>query len=295
MSMNNDPEVQRRRLRIALREFRQARQLTQKEVALELDWSTSKLIRIETGESSISVSDLRALLAHYEVSDADHIDRLVEMAKIAKRQTWATYRDIMSPALLQYLGYESSASRIRQFQPLLVPGLLQTEEYANAIIRTYSPPSLSSDDVERLVRARLERQELLSRDEAPMLYCIMDEAAVRRAVGRPGVMFRQLEWLKVLNERPNIHIQVIRFDAGEYRGLTRPFTILDFPNPADDDLVHLEGGRDETISAQEEVANYIDLFFQLEDLATPKARLNEVIDELIVHHAGPSRPKVTTG
>ncbi|ROO62380.1 helix-turn-helix protein [Micromonospora sp. Llam0] len=295
MSTNNDPEVQRRRLRITLRDFRQTRQLTQKDVARELDWSTSKLIRIETGESSISVSDLRALLAHYEINDVTQINELIETAKIAKRQTWASYRDVMSPALLQYLGYESSASRIRGFQPLLVPGLLQTEEYARAIIRSYASASFSDDDVERLVRARMERQELLSRDEPPALSFIMDEAAVRRAVGRPGVMVRQLEWLKVLNERPNIHVQVIRFDAGEYRGMIKPFTILDFPNPADDDLVHTEGGRDETVSAQDEVANYIDLFFQLEDLATPKARLNGVIDELIAHLGGPSRSKVTTG
>ncbi|WFE30356.1 helix-turn-helix transcriptional regulator [Solwaraspora sp. WMMD791] len=280
MIKSADPEVQRRRLRIQLRDFRQTRQLTQKDVAKELDWSTSKLIRIETGESSIAVSDLRALLAHYEVTDPDLVEQLVGMARTAKHQTWSSYRDVLSPALMLYLGYESSASRIRQFEPLLIPGLLQTEEYARAIIRAYSPPSRSDRDIERILQARMERQELLTRDDPPEISCLMDEAAVRRAVGKPGVMVRQLQKLKDLNAQPNISIQIVRFSAGEHPGMQGPFSILDFPDPADDDLVYLESATAQTLSG-EAAAVYIEKYFQIEDLATPKARLNEVMDELI--------------
>jgi transcriptional regulator with XRE-family HTH domain len=287
MIKNADPEVQRRRLRITLRDFRQSLKLTQKQVALALDWSPSKLLRIETGESSISVSDLTALLAHYGITDTERVRPLVQMAKIAKRQTWASYRDLMSPALLLYLGYESSASQIRQFQPLIIPGLLQTEEYARAVIRAYSPRSRSAEDIERLVQARMERQELLSREDPPELHFVLDEAAVRRVVGKGNLMVRQLEQLKRLSERPNINIQVIRFDAGEYPAiLSGAFTVLDFPDPADDDLVYVEAGRGEHISGQEEVATYIETFFELEDLATPKARLNDVMDEMILSLGG---------
>lgn len=291
-----DPEVQRRRLRILLRDFRQTRDHTQKDVARALDWSPSKLIRIETGESSISVSDLRALLAHYGIDDQQQINQLVGMARVAKRQTWASYRDVMSPTGLRYLGYEGSASRIRQFHPLLVPGLLQTEDYARAVIRIHSPQSRSADDIERLVQARMERQEILSREQPPRLYCIMDEAAMRRAIGGPKVMIAQLEQLKERNQEPNIYIQIIRFGQGEYRGMLRPFAILDFPDAADEDLVHLEGGRDETISEQQVTSTYAELFFDLEDLATPKAKLNEVVDEMIEHLGRAARPSpVMTG
>ncbi|MFY1687209.1 helix-turn-helix domain-containing protein [Plantactinospora sp. WMMB782] len=288
MIKNADPEVQRRRLRVALRDFRQSLKLTQKQVALALDWSPSKLLRIETGESSISVSDLTALLAHYGVTDPDRVQSLVDTAKVAKRQTWASYRDIMSPALLTYLGYESSASLIRQFQPLVIPGLLQTEEYARAIIRAHSPKARSEADIERLVQARMERQELLTREDPPELFCIMDEAVVRRAVGKGGVMARQLERLKQLGEHPNINIQIVRFGAGEHPGMLGAFTILDFPDAVDDDLVYLESGRGETISGQEGVTPYIEMFFELEDLATPKARFNDVMDEMISSVTGPA-------
>ncbi|MFY1636415.1 helix-turn-helix domain-containing protein [Solwaraspora sp. WMMB335] len=292
MIKHADPEVQRRRLRIMLRDFRQSRQLTQKDVARELDWSTSKLIRIETGESSIAVSDLRALLAHYEVTDPEHVDQLIEMARIAKHQTWSSYRDVLSPALLLYLGYESSASRIRQFEPLLIPGLLQTEEYARAIIRAYSPPSRSDRDIERILQARMERQELLSREDPPEIFCLMDEAAVRRVVGKSGVMVRQLEKLKRLNELPNLHIQIVRFEAGEHPGMQGPFAILDFPDPADDDLVYLESPSAQALSG-EDAAVYVEKFFQIEDLATPKARLNGVMDELIADMGRAQRPTPT--
>jgi len=284
MTITYDPEVQRRRLRIALRDIRQTLQKTQKQVAQAMDWSPSKLLRIETGETSISVSDLTALLGHYEVTDQRRTSELVEMAKVAKRQTWASYRDVFTPEFMVYLGYESSASRIRQFHPMLIPGLLQTEEYARAIAESLRPKKRSDPDVDRQIQARMERQELLSRDGPPEMFFILDEAVVRRAVGRGNTMVRQLNHLKELNRRSNVNIQIIRFSAGAHGGMRGPFVVLDFPDPADDDLLFLESARGDAVS--EDVAPYLELFFELEDLATPKARLDEVMDELIAELDG---------
>src|SRR5438477_3975398 len=133
-----DPTVQRRRLRAELRSARTEAGLTQRQAAEALDWSPSKLLRIENGSVSISTTDLKALLALYGIQDPVKIEELVRMAQSARRHTWSAYRDVFSHEFIVYLGYESSASIIRQVEPLLIPGLLQTEEYADVILRLAS-------------------------------------------------------------------------------------------------------------------------------------------------------------
>lgn len=130
-----DPTIPRRRLRSELRKAREAANMSQRDVAAAMDWSASKLIRIESGAVNISTNDLRALLHHYGI-EGDRIATLVELARAARGQTpWAIYRDVASPEYIAFLGYESSASVIRNFEPMLVPGLLQTEDYARTVIR----------------------------------------------------------------------------------------------------------------------------------------------------------------
>ncbi|MGH3977188.1 MAG: Scr1 family TA system antitoxin-like transcriptional regulator, partial [Pseudonocardiaceae bacterium] len=129
-----DPAIHRRRLRSELRNAREAAGMTQRDVAAAMDWSQSKLIRIESGAVNISTNDLRALLHHYNV-DSTRIDALVDVARAGREMTrWSIYKDVASPELIAFLGYESSASIIRTFEPFLVPGLLQTEEYARTVI-----------------------------------------------------------------------------------------------------------------------------------------------------------------
>lgn len=280
MAPRQDPAVQRRRLRVALRDLRQSLNRTQKEVADALDWSPSKLIRIENGSVTISRSDLIAILDHYGVNDQARVAELVAMAQTAKQQSWAQYRDVHPQSFLNYLEFESAAHLIRSYEPLLVPGLLQTEEYANATIRALAPEA-SDHVVQRRVEVRMERQELLRREEPPQIYFIMDEAVVRRRVGQGKVMIRQLEQLREAAQSPRTHLQILPFSAGLWAGMREAFVVLDFPDPADDDLLYIE--RENLVSRDkpEEVEQYNTLFFEMQDVSTPPGRAVEILDRLI--------------
>src|SRR5581483_8594616 len=164
--------------------------MTQEQAAGVMEWSLSKLIRIEGGGVSISVSDLRSLLTMYQITDESYVEELVTLARAARQRSWLTaFRDVTSSQYVTFVGYEAAASIIRQFEPTLIPGQLQTEEYARAVTLEYA-----ADRVDKLVEIRIRRQELL---EGPRrLFCfILDEAVIRRQVGaptNPGVMRRQL-------------------------------------------------------------------------------------------------------
>ena len=174
------PAVQRRRLRAELRRARLEADLTQDQVAAAMDWSLSKLIRIENGSVGISTNDLRAILQYYKITDSDRTAELLAMARSAReRSWWSEYRDIASKPVLQVIEYEAAAIISRNFQPQVVPGLLQTEEYARAVLGQLNSQS-SRERVDSLVHIRMRRQELLDRADPPLLFFIMDEPVVRR-------------------------------------------------------------------------------------------------------------------
>lgn len=280
-----DPAALKRRLRGELRRLRSAAGYTQKDVAEAMDWSPSKVIRIEAGSVAISTTDLRALLAHYGVTERDAIEELVDTAKGARKQTWGEFRDVVDQATAVFYGYEASASIIRAFQPQLIPGLLQTEEYTRALLR--DAYEKSAKDIERIVEARTQRQELLDREEPPKLFYILDEAALRRQVGGPAVMRRQLDRVEELGSRPRISVQVLPFSLGAHPGMLGPFQMLDFPGPEDDPVLFLEAqGSQLTRDDPEEVGKYLDLFQGLEKRATPRSALSEVLAS--------SKPSTTT-
>ena len=136
MADGGSPLVQRRRLRTELKKARQASGLTQDQVAGEMDWSLSKIIRIESASSGISANDLKALLQLYGVKDPGQVDSLLALARAAReRSWWSAYRDVAPQPLLQLIEYESAAHVIRQFETMFIPGILQTEDYARAVIR----------------------------------------------------------------------------------------------------------------------------------------------------------------
>jgi len=282
MAGGHDPMVQGRRLRSELRRARQAAGLTQKEVADALDWSASKLIRIERGAVGVSITDLRALLTEYGITDAARVDELVEMARVSKRPAWWTkYRHVFSPPFVSLLGYEASAAVIRHYHGGAVPALLQTEDYARAVIAAHTADAGRIDD---LVSARMERQELLDREEPPTMHYILDEAVIRRWVGGPKVMRDQLAWLKELASRPGIDIRIVPFSAGTHPGMRGPFLIYEFPPDEDEDyIVFLESNRGHTLLRNEtgEVSGYLDRFAELGEKATPADRLNDVLDDAI--------------
>lgn len=257
----------RRRLRVELRRLRAEAGLTQREVAEALDWSPSKIIRIESGQVGITVTDLRALLGHYGLQDDAQVVKLIELARGSKRQPFAEYRDVVSAETIKFFGYESSASRIRQVQPLVVPGLVQTEEYTRALSAAYRIPP---DQTDRIIEARRERQELLDRDPAPEVLTILDECVLRREVGGSAVMRNQIEHLVRLASRPNMSFQVIPFAAGAHEAQRGPFVHLEFPEASDPDVLYLEypRGPSNFIDDPEFTAQYQEYFLDLEDVAS---------------------------
>ncbi len=283
------PAVQRRRLRAELRRIRQEANETQEHVAVAMDWSLSKVIRIENGSVNISTNDLKMLLAHYGTVADDRVEELVAIAKAAReRSWWSMYRDIAPPRLLQLIEYEAAAMITRSFQPLLIPGLLQTEEYAREVIRELSEQP-SKDRLDALVSLRMKRQELLDRPGPPPWYFfILDESAVRHLVGGNVVMQGQIRHLIHLANRDNVTIEIVPFSAGIHRGMQSPFLVLEFPDAGDDDVLFLESTRGDWINRDdpEEILDYREIFEQLRQMSLGqdsaeflRGLLNEMGDE----------------
>lgn len=274
-----DPVVQRRRLRLELRQLRHSAGVSQRDAARAMEWSVSKLIRIENGEVSISSNDLRALVAFYGVADLEHVERLVELARSSRRGSWSEFRDVHSPAFLAYLGYEASAWNIRAFETRLVPGLLQTEEYTRAVLRGLG---VSDAQVERVVVSRQRRQEIHDRPSPPRMFFVLDEAVVRRQIGGPAVMRRQLERLLEWAREGHITLQVLPFGAGAHPGMLEPFILIEFQDPTDDLMMFAESV--DTLTSRdspEETGRYLATFFQIEETAlTPEASV-ELLEELV--------------
>lgn len=263
------PVVQRRRLRAELRRARLEAGLTQEQVASAMDWSLSKLIRIENGTVNISTNDLKVILAHYEITDEERTAEFLALSRGAReRSWWSAYRDVASPRLLQMIEYEAASIITRNFQPLLVPGLLQTEEYARNVYQRLNPQE-SASRLESLVEVRMRRQELLGRSDAPLLFFIIDQAVVHRIVGGKAVMRRQLSQMIELAGMPNLTIEVVPFEAGAHPGLLGSFLIYEFPDTADDDALWLEGPTGDLLSRDnpEEILNFREKFEQLRQIS----------------------------
>lgn len=257
----------RRRLTAELKRLRSRAKLTQRQVADSLDWSPSKVIRIEQGTVRIGVTDLQALLHLYEVTDGATVAELTVMARESKKLPFSEYRDILSAEAVRYFQYEANASIVRQVTPLLVPGLLQVEEYSRALLESYRAPL---ERIDRLVETRKERRELLERPEPPETFFILDEAVLRRTVGGPKVMARQIDHLVEMSRLPGISIQVLRFSIGAHSAMLGPFVHLEFPAENDPDIIFVENTLGDTLFRDDadETARYRERFWELEDLAT---------------------------
>jgi hypothetical protein len=152
---------------------------------------------------------------------------------------WHSFRDVLPNPYEVYIGLESGAASIRNFEPTVIPGLLQTEEYARKMFRN-GPRELDQDEIERRVQVRLERQRIVAREDRPRLWAVIDEAVIRRIVGDPAVMRDQLRHLVESAEQGKTTLQVVPFRAGAHAGTTGPFVILDFPEPTDPAVVYVE-------------------------------------------------------
>jgi transcriptional regulator with XRE-family HTH domain len=271
----HSPTAGRRRLRYALRRARDASGLTQEQVADAMDWSLSKVIRIETGGVGISTSDLRQLLLLYQVTDRDEVSDLVELARIGRQRPWWTrYKDAMPATYLSYIGLEDESRALRCFNPVGLPGLLQTSEYARALTeaswwsaaqagRAVITESSITDSVEvRMIRQR----EVLRRPSPPEITAILDEAVLWRQIGGSEVLRHQLLHLVALGSKPHITIQVLPFRTGVLH-IMSPFVIMEFPDPTDSDVAYVENDPDHTMVDGDEVGTYRAVFERLREFS----------------------------
>jgi transcriptional regulator with XRE-family HTH domain len=233
------PTVRRKRLGMELRRLREQAELTCEDVGRRLECSGTRISRMETGRISARPGDVRELLEVYGVTGAE-ADSLVQLAREARRKGWwHSYGRALPHWFEAYIGLESEAVRLRDFQPMVVPGLLQTEDYARAVLRA-APHAGSSAEVDRLVALRMQRQTILGQDSPPDLWVVLSEGALRVQVGGLAVMRAQLERLACIAERPNVTLQVLPFTAAAHVHPVSPFTMLEFPDPADPAVVYLE-------------------------------------------------------
>ncbi|MFJ2649021.1 helix-turn-helix transcriptional regulator [Streptomyces sp. NPDC087420] len=239
MAPNVNPTVRRRRLGQELRRLRELKGMTAEEVAERLLVSQSKISRLENGRRSISQRDVRDLCGVYEVEDTRIVDSLMQMAKDSRQQGWwHAFGDIPYSV---YIGLETDAASLRVYEPQVVPGLLQTRRYAEALINGALPES-AAGDVEKRVGVRIRRQDRVTTTEEPLrLWAVVDEAALRRVVGDRQLMREQLEYLVEQSQLPHVTVQVLPFDMGAHPGISGHYAILEFPDASDSSVVYIEG------------------------------------------------------
>jgi transcriptional regulator with XRE-family HTH domain len=294
MASGQGPVVQRAILTSELVRKRKEAKKVQEEVARALDWSPSKLIRIEGGTVGISTTDLQALLRYYGVGGDGEVHRLTELARGSReRGWWQAYQADLDPGFRSYLGYEMGASFIRQFEVSLIPGRLQTEDYAKVVLREYVG-DVGQERINTLTDIRLRRQEqLLERDPRPHQLYILDEAAIRRQVGATlpggkGIMPAQLRVVIEAAQRADTTIEIIPFEAGAHFGMKGPFTLLEFDVDLGE-VLYLENARggDLTITGRDAtVAEYREAFEGLRQWTYDAERslqlLQEAVDQMSV-------------
>lgn len=262
MSASINPTVRRRRLGAELRRLREQKGMTAEEVAGRLMVSQSKISRLENGRRSISQRDVRDLCEVYGVEDERMRESLMAMARESRqRGWWHAFGDIPYSV---YIGLEAEASAVRNYESLFVPGLLQTREYAQAVV-TGIQPDTDAEAVRRRVEVRMQRQQRLQGPERlDNFWAVVDQAALARVVGSRKVMAGQMQRLAELCEEPHVNLQVIPFDKGAHPGMTGAFSILEFPESADTAVVYLEGvTSDLYLEKEADVRRYTGLYDHL--------------------------------
>lgn len=228
-----------KRLGAALRDLRSASELTAEQVARNLGWSGSKVSRIETAKQLVSPNDVRQLLSLYGVGQ-DEIERYVAIARQAgQRDWWQKYDDVLPDWFEGYLGLEAEAAKISTYESDLVPGLLQTEQYAAAVLAAF-PLQTTPDEMERSVELRRARQARLTGDNPVTLEAVISETVLCRAIGGKPVMREQLGALTKAAEAPNVTLRLLPFEAAEHPGVNGAFSVLEFPDPDDGRTVCVE-------------------------------------------------------
>jgi hypothetical protein len=223
-----------------LRRLREARGVSREDAGWEIRSSESKISRLELGRVSFKERDVEDLLKLYGVEDGEERDRLLTLAREANTPGWwHRFGDVLPSWFQSYLGLEAACQLIRSYEVQFVPGLLQTADYARAVV-LLGHRRAPTDEIDRRVALRMERQKLLTRTDPPQVWAVVDEAALRRPMGSPEVMRQQLAALVEATKLPNVRLQVIPFHAGGHAAAGGAFTILRFPDQDLPDVVYIE-------------------------------------------------------
>jgi transcriptional regulator with XRE-family HTH domain len=230
------PTVRRRELGALLRALRNEKGLTVEQVAERLLCSPSKVSRMETGHGVATPRDIRDLCDLYDVTEDVERERMTRLALEGKRQGWWQSYDLDFDT---YVGLETEATELRYYQSTIIPGLLQTADYARAMLDV-TIPKLDSERLDQLLEVKLTRQHMLERESPLRLWAVLDEAALHRMVGGREVMAAQLDRLVQVTKNPNVALQVIPFEAGAHPAMDSTFNILDFAGSVPS-VVYVEG------------------------------------------------------
>jgi len=275
------PTVRRRRLGAELRRLREANSLKLEEVAEQLGLAPSTLSRIETGKAPTKTAYLTSMLGMYGVDDPAVRKVLVDMAREGHRKGWwSIYDDVLPSGFDIYVGLEAEASGLRSYETDVVHGLLQTTDYAAAVLRELRPRD-SGEQVARGVDLRMQRQRLLDSDPPLDLWLILDEGAIRRNIGGAKVMRPQLEHLIQASRWSNVTLQVLGFETGAHAGLVGPFSILQFPERGDSEVAYTESvGGMIYLEKEREVRACAEAFDRMRAAALSPAASIELIQQV---------------
>jgi transcriptional regulator with XRE-family HTH domain len=273
----SSPTVRRRELGALLKALRTEKGWTAEQVAERLMVSPSKVSRLETGQRGASARDVSDLCKLYGVDD-DQRQQLLQLAKETKQRTWWQRSGVPD---LTYLGLEEAAASISDYGLGIMPGLLQTPDYARAILRA-AVPTWVPEVVEQRVEGRIVRQQILVRDNPPHFEAVVDESVLHRVVGSPAIMRAQLERLLELSELPNVGLRVIPYGAGALPAGNNKFIILSFALPTVADVVFVEGlTGDLYLDDPRDVETYNTTFRALARMAADPESTQEIITAMI--------------
>lgn len=269
------PTVLRIALGGQLRKLRESKKITREAAGDAIRGSHAKISRLELGRTSFKERDIRDLLTLYGVDDPEERESFLELARKANEPGWwHRYGDLLPPWFSTYLGLEQAASKIRTYESHLVPGLLQTPDYARAVVTL----GYEDSDTDRRVAFRQRRQEILHRADPPVIWAVLDEAALHRPVGGRDVHRAQMEHLLDLTRLPNVTIQVVPFSAGEHAAAGSSFTILRFAETELPDIVYLEQLTSALyLDRREDLALYLSVMDRLSVQAAPPEESRRII------------------
>jgi transcriptional regulator with XRE-family HTH domain len=279
------PTVQRMLVGARLRRLRTEMGLTREEAAEAIRASEWKIHRLENGQVGFKDRDIVDLLHLYEVTDPEEVAEFVTLAREANSPGWwRHYGDLLPSWFRTYVDLEAAAALIRTYEGQFVPGLLQTDDYMRAVVQGAHLED-QGEEVGRRVRLRMARQTLLTREQPPRLWAVIDEAALRRPVGGREVMRGQLERLLEATKLPNVTLQVLPFAAGAHAAMVGSFSILRFGDQELPDVVYLEHLTSASyLNKTEEVDRYLHVMESICVRAAAPDRtaelLGKILDEL---------------